>query len=32
MYTDKRWDQVADILVNRAVEVKPGERVMIAMH
>ena len=29
---DKRWDMLADILVNWSVAVKPGERVMIAMH
>lgn len=29
--SDKRWDQLADILVNWSVGVKPGERVMIAM-
>ncbi len=29
---DKRWHQLADLLVNWAVEVKPGEKVMIAMH
>ncbi|MEW5817305.1 MAG: aminopeptidase, partial [Spirochaetota bacterium] len=28
---DKRWHQLADILVNYSTEVKPGERVMIAM-
>jgi aminopeptidase len=28
---DKRWQQLADILVNYSVEVKPGHRVMIAM-
>ena len=30
--SDKRWDELADILVNWSVEVKKGERVMIAMH
>lgn len=30
--SDKRWNQLADILVNWSVAVKPGERVMIAMH
>ena len=30
--SDKRWDELADILVNWSVNVKPGERVMIAMH
>ena len=29
---DKRWHQLADLLVNWSVEVKPGEKVMIAMH
>ena len=29
--TDKRWKQLGDLLVNYSVEVKPGERVMIAM-
>jgi aminopeptidase len=29
--TDKRWRQLGDLLVNYSVEVKPGERVMIAM-
>lgn len=28
---DKRWKQLADILVNYSTEVQPGERVMIAM-
>ena len=28
---DKRWKEVADILVNYSTEVQPGERVMIAM-
>jgi aminopeptidase len=28
---DKRWKQLADILVNYSTAVKPGERVMIAM-
>ncbi len=28
---DKRWKQVADVLVNYSAEVQPGERVMIAM-
>lgn len=28
---DKRWKEVADILVNYSTEVKPGQRVMIAM-
>jgi aminopeptidase len=30
--TDKRWERLADILVNWSVAVKPGEKVMIAMH
>lgn len=30
--SDKRWDELADILVNWSVEVKKGERVMIAIH
>jgi aminopeptidase len=29
---DKRWYKLADILVNYSTQVKPGERVMIAMH
>ena len=29
--TDKRWKQLGDLLVNYSTEVKPGERVMIAM-
>ena len=29
---DKRWNKLADILVNYSTQVKPGERVMIAMH
>ena len=29
--TDKRWQQLGDLLVNYSTEVKPGERVMIAM-
>lgn len=29
--TDKRWKQLGDLLVNYSAEVKPGERVMIAM-
>jgi aminopeptidase len=29
---DKRWDQVADVLVHYSTGVKAGERVMIAMH
>lgn len=29
---DKRWDKVAELLVNRATNIKKGERVMIAMH
>lgn len=29
---DKRWDQLAQLLVGWSVGVKPGERVMIAMH
>ena len=29
--TDKRWAQLGDLLVNYSAEVKPGERVMIAM-
>ena len=29
--TDKRWRQLGDLLVNYSTEVKPGERVMIAM-
>lgn len=29
--TDKRWTQLGDLLVNYSVEVRPGERVMIAM-
>ena len=28
---DRRWKQLGDILVNYSTEVKPGERVMIAM-
>jgi aminopeptidase len=28
---DKRWKQVADVLVNYSAEVQPGQRVMIAM-
>lgn len=28
---DKRWQQLGDLLVNYSMEVKPGERVMIAM-
>jgi aminopeptidase len=28
---DKRWKQLADMLVNYALQVKPGEKVMIAM-
>ena len=28
---DKRWEQLADILVNYSTGVQPGERVMIAM-
>ena len=28
---DKRWQQLGDLLVNYATEVRPGERVMIAM-
>jgi aminopeptidase len=32
MYSsDKRWKQLGDLLVNYSAEVKPGERVMIAM-
>ena len=30
--TDKRWKQFGDVLVNYCTEVKPGEKVMIAMH
>ena len=29
--TDKRWKQLGDLLVSYSAEVKPGERVMIAM-
>lgn len=29
--TDKRWKQLGELLVNHSAEVKPGERVMIAM-
>src|SRR5512135_1458898 len=29
---DKRWYQLADILVNYCTEVRPGDKVMIAMH
>ncbi len=29
--TDKRWKQLGDLLVHYSAEVKPGERVMIAM-
>ncbi len=29
--TDKRWTQLGELLVNYSAEVKPGERVMIAM-
>ena len=29
--TDKRWKQLGELLVNYSCEVKPGERVMIAM-
>jgi aminopeptidase len=29
---DKRWNKLANILVNYSTQVKPGERVMIAMH
>jgi aminopeptidase len=29
--TDRRWKQLGDLLVNYSAEVKPGERVMIAM-
>ena len=29
---DKRWKQFGDVLVNYCMEVKPGEKVMIAMH
>ncbi len=29
--TDKRWQQLGDLMVNYSAEVKPGERVMIAM-
>ncbi len=29
--SDKRWKQLGDLLVNYSTEVKPGERVMIAM-
>ena len=28
---DNRWKKVADLLVNKSVHVKPGEKVMIAM-
>ena len=28
---DKRWKQLGDLLVNYSVEIKPGEKVMIAM-
>ena len=28
---DKRWQQLGDLLINYATEVRPGERVMIAM-
>lgn len=30
--SDPRWEKLADILVNWSVEVRPHERVMIAMH
>lgn len=30
--TDKRWDELAKILVNWSVKVKKGERAMISMH
>lgn len=29
---DKRWDQLAHLLVNWSVAVRPGERVIVAMH
>ena len=28
---DKRWKQLGDLLVNYSLEIKPGEKVMIAM-
>ena len=28
---DKRWKQLGEILVNYSTEIKPGERLMIAM-
>ena len=28
---DKRWEQLGDLLVNYSMEIKPGEKVMIAM-
>lgn len=32
MYSlDKRWQQLGELMVNYSAEVKPGERVMIAM-